>query len=135
MEISVAVRVIYIIPNHPHCNPWHEIRQRATEALEDLQWFYADGMELCGYGQKTFDIATDESGQIVFHQINSGLPPEAFTESKGNEFVDQCMEEARREGEDRRRVPFCDGVIEVLQLARAAAGYHRQTRGVGDRPR
>ncbi len=94
----MAVRVIYIIPTHPHCNPWHEARQRATEALEDVQWFYADGMEQCGYGQKTFDIATDESGQIVFHQINSNLPPEAFTESAGNEFIDLCNEEARREG-------------------------------------
>lgn len=94
----MSVRVIYIIPNHPHCNPWHEARQRATEALEDIQCFYADGMEQCGYGKKTFDIATDESGQIIFHQINSSLPPEAFTESSANEFVDQCNKEARHEG-------------------------------------
>ena len=94
----MAVRVIYIIPNHPHCKPWREARRRATEALEDIQWFYADGMEQCGYGQKTFDIATDESGQIVFHQINSILLPQDFTMSTGKEFVDRCNEEARREG-------------------------------------
>lgn len=93
----MAVRVIYIIPNHPHCKLWPEARQRATEALKDIQWFYADGMEQCGYGRKTFDIATDESGQIAFHQINSSLPPEAFTMSSDNKFMKLCNEEASRE--------------------------------------
>ena len=94
----MAVRVIYIIPNHPHCKPWPEARQRAAEALEDIKWFYADGMERCGYGQKTFGIAIDESGQIVFHQINSSLPPEAFTTAEAKKFTKLCNNEAKREG-------------------------------------
>jgi len=127
----VAVRVIYIIPNHPHYKPWHEAMQRATEALENIQWFFADGMEQCGYGQKTFDIATDESGQIVFHQINSRFPPEAFTMSTGREFVAMCNEEARRKGlfDLKYRTVF---FVEAYSIANGVVSGER-ARGSKDR--
>lgn len=128
----MAVRVIYIIPDHPHGKPWHEARQRATEALEDIQWFYADEMEKCGCGQKTFDMATDESGQIVFHQINSRLPPKAFTKPGGSKFMDLCNEEARREGLlnlNYRRVFFVEAYFVTNGVVSGARAFGSNARG------
>jgi hypothetical protein len=70
------VSVIYIVPSGRE--PWREAQLRATECLEDLQWFFADEMNRLGYGPKTFDIARDESGLVLFHEINSGLPANEF---------------------------------------------------------
>ena len=67
----LTVRVVYIVPMD--AEPWRDARQRATEWLEDMQWFFADEMNRRGYGPKTFRIATDENGALVFHQISSPL--------------------------------------------------------------
>ena len=72
----LTVRVVYVVPSD--AEPWREARQRATEWLEDIQWFFAEEMQRRGYGPKTFGIATDESGALVFHQIGSPLSKEEF---------------------------------------------------------
>jgi hypothetical protein len=70
------VSVIYIVPSDRE--PWHEARLHATECLEDLQWFFADEMNRLGFGPKTFGIARDESGLVLFHEINSVLSAKEF---------------------------------------------------------
>jgi hypothetical protein len=55
-------------------------------------------MDACDHGKKTFDIATDDSGRVVFHQTRSQLPPRAFLEASGTRFMDLCVEEASRAG-------------------------------------
>jgi len=67
--VKTTVRVLYVLPSN--VAPWDETKRRANECLEDIQWFFADEMERRGYGPKTFQIATDKSGALVFHQINS----------------------------------------------------------------
>jgi hypothetical protein len=64
-----TVRVIYVVPKN--ADPWGETKQRATDWLEDIQWFFADEMDRLGYGPKTFQIALDEGGALDFHQFNS----------------------------------------------------------------
>lgn len=71
-----TVRVIYVVPMD--VEPWGETKHRATEWLDDIQWFFADEMSRRGYGPKTFEIAYDESSALVFHQINSPLPKKEF---------------------------------------------------------
>ena len=66
-----TVRVIYVVPKD--VEPWRDVRHRAHEWLEDIQWFFADEMKRRGYGPKTFEIATDSRGALVFHQIESPL--------------------------------------------------------------
>jgi hypothetical protein len=62
-----TVRVIYIVPID--AKPWLEARRRATELLEDLQHFFADEMGRHGYGPKTFEIAYDEDGEVLFEKV------------------------------------------------------------------
>ena len=69
--METTVRVVYVLPNN--VAPWDEARRRANEWLEDIQWFFADQMEKLGYGPKTFRVATDKLGGLVFHEINSPL--------------------------------------------------------------
>jgi len=87
-----TVRVIYIVPMDTE--PWGEASHRATEWLEDMQWFFADEMQRRGHGPKTFKIANDESGGLVLHQINSSLPKKEF----GRNPVNNCKNAAQAHG-------------------------------------
>jgi hypothetical protein len=77
-----TVRVIYVVPIDSE--PWGEAKHRATEWLEDIQWFFADQMERLGYGPKTFEIAKDKDGALIFEQINSPLRKEEFIKARAN---------------------------------------------------
>lgn len=89
-----TVRVVYVVP--ADAEPWGEAKRRVTEWLEDIQWFFADEMERLGYGPKTFEIANDEDGALVFHQICSSLPKEEF--GRGKEAVSNCKKAAQAHG-------------------------------------
>jgi hypothetical protein len=88
----LAVRVIYIVP--ADAEPWDDAKQRATECLEDIQWFFADEMERLGFGPKTFEIARDAAGSLFFHQINSNLSKDDFSMKYWN----NCKNEAQGHG-------------------------------------
>lgn len=87
-----TVRVIYIVPMD--AEPWAETNHRATEWLEDIQWFFADEMKRRDHGPKTFKLANDESGALVLHQINSSLPKKEF----GKHPVNNCKNAAQAHG-------------------------------------
>ena len=87
-----TIRVIYIVP--AGIQPWFEAKQRATECLEDLQWFFADEMNRLGYGPMTFEIARDGEGSLVFYQIDSHLTPDDFRKNYWN----NCKNTARAYG-------------------------------------
>jgi len=87
-----TVRVICVVPIDS--DPWAEAKHRATEWLEDIQWFFADEMKRLGYGSKTFETATDKVGALVFHQINSSLPKKEF----GKHPVNNCKNAAQADG-------------------------------------
>lgn len=83
MKKKYTVRVVYIVPLG--AKPWKEMRHRATEYLEDIQWFFADEMNRHGFGKKTFEIARDSNGELLFHQINDSLDRSQFKEKPWNE--------------------------------------------------
>lgn len=87
-----TVRVIYVVPMD--AKPWGEAKHRATEWLEDIQWFFADEMKRLGYGPKTFETANDEGGTLVFHQIYSSLLKKEF----GKHPVNNCKNAAQAHG-------------------------------------
>jgi hypothetical protein len=89
--------VIYIVPSDQE--PWREAQLHATECLEDLQWFFAYEMNRLGYGPKTFDIARDASGLVLFHEIKSGLIAKEFHAA----YVNNCKNTAH-ELRDRNQV-------------------------------
>jgi len=87
-----TVRVIYVVPMD--AEPWGDAKRRATECLEDIQWFFADEMKKLCYGPKTFEIAYDEGGALVFHQIGSPLTKEEFRK----EYWNNCKNAAQADG-------------------------------------
>ena len=90
------VRVIYIIPSA--AVPWAGAKDRAMEVLEDLQWFFADEMARLGYGQRTFDIARELDGSLLFHQINSPLGREQFIQADRRQYPSRCRSAAKKHG-------------------------------------
>jgi hypothetical protein len=89
----LTVRVIYIVPFD--AAPWPEAKRRATEALEDIQHFYADQMREHGYGPKTFAIAYDSNDQVVFDCLPSAHVTEDFLiETPGHNpgYINLCKE-------------------------------------------
>ncbi len=89
-----SVRVIYIVPSD--AEPWSEAKDRAADVLEDLQWFFADKMDELGHGPKTFDIARDADGSLLFHQIDSPLIKKQFIEADRKQYPARCRSAAER---------------------------------------
>lgn len=87
-----AVRVVYIIPADQQA--WPETQRRATEWLEDMQWFFAGEMQRLGYAPKTFEVARDTHGSVVFHGIRSPMRRAEF----GKDPVDNCKLLAKERG-------------------------------------
>jgi hypothetical protein len=87
-----TVRVIYVVPLD--AEPWEEAKRRATEWLEDIQWFFADEMERYGYGRKTFEIARNECDELVFNQISSSLTKQEFGKNRWR----NCIRAAEAKG-------------------------------------
>jgi hypothetical protein len=90
------VRVIYIIPSD--AEPWPEAKSRANDVLEDLQWFFADEMDRLGHGRKTFGIARDANGSLLFYQINGEFDKKSFLEANKKEYPGWCRDAATRCG-------------------------------------
>lgn len=93
-----TVRVVYVLPRD--VEPWGEAKRRAREWLEDIQWFFADEMNRRGHGPKTFEIATDRQGVVVFHQIKSSLPQEDFRKDPVNNCKKAAQAYGLRNGND-----------------------------------
>lgn len=77
-----TVRFIYVVPKN--VEPWREAKRCAHEWLEDIQWFFADQMKKRDHGPKTFEIATDNKGELVFHQIRTSLSKDEFQNNRVN---------------------------------------------------
>lgn len=105
MKKEYAVRVIYIVPNN--VEPWKDAKRRIVECLEDIQWFFADEMCRHGYGLKTFEIAKNDDGALIFHQINSSL--------KSCEFETSPCGKCKKIAEERKLRSANDIVIYLLE--------------------
>ena len=62
------VRLVYLLPNDRPARPERVTALR--QLIKDTQQFFADEMELQGYGRKTFTLETDKSGEPVVHRID-----------------------------------------------------------------
>jgi hypothetical protein len=95
------VRVIYILPID--ADPWSEAKLHATQVLEDIQKFFRDEMERCGYGLKSFEIATN-GNSLVFHQIVSGLKKIDFETKYWNNCKNAAQDHSLRDTPNIARV-------------------------------
>ena len=61
------VRVIYFLPNDRQPDP--RIDAKLDTLIKDVQQFYADQMDIHGFGRKTFRLETDNAGRVVVHRV------------------------------------------------------------------
>ena len=61
------VRLIYFLPQDRP--PQSDIDKKMDKLIKEVQQFYADQMEIHGFGRKTFQIETDANGNAVVHRI------------------------------------------------------------------
>ncbi len=61
------VRCAYFLPRDRA--PQSDIDAKIDSLIKEVQQFYADQMEVHGFGRKTFQIETDASGKVVVHHL------------------------------------------------------------------
>ena len=76
MNLSAAeprtVRMIYFLPND---RPYRtDVVQRMKDQIRTVQRFYADQMEMHGYGKVTFRVETDSQGEPIVHRVDGQHP-------------------------------------------------------------
>ena len=84
-----VVRVIYLIPNDQEPDP--NMDEKLDTMIKESQAFYADQMEVHGFGRKTFRYEADDAGNLVVHHIN-GRHDDAYYQNAGlawNEILEQ----------------------------------------------
>ena len=62
------VRIIYFLPRDRSIQP--NIWTQLDTLIRDVQRFYADQMEINGFGRKTFTFETDENGETLVYRVD-----------------------------------------------------------------
>ena len=67
-----TVRMIYFLPND---RPYRaDVVQRMKDEIHAIQTFYAEQMEVHGYGEVTFRVETDFKGEPMVHRVDGQQP-------------------------------------------------------------
>jgi len=68
-DVQLLVRAVYLIPNDRA--PEAGYAQKLNQTIKQVRAFYADQMEIKGYGRKTFDFEKDFNGNLIVHQLDA----------------------------------------------------------------
>ena len=66
------VRLIYFLPNDRQPQP--DMDAKLNTQIKEIQRFYANQMEIHGFGRKTFTFETDATGKAVVHRVKGQFP-------------------------------------------------------------
>ncbi len=80
------VRIIYFIPRDSTAQ--FDIWIKLNSLVRRVQEFYADQMEINGFGRKSFTFETDEFGNTIVHQVN-GIFNDWYYHSDTNHKIQQ----------------------------------------------
>ena len=83
--------MIYLLPNDRTYRA--EVVQRMKDQIREVQNFYAEQMELHGYGRITFRVETDEKGEVVVHRVDGQFPVSHY---RGWSGFDPALEDVGR---------------------------------------
>ena len=76
------VRLIYFLPSD---HPYHpEVVQLMKDRILQVQTFFAEQMEAHGYGNKTFRVETDASGEPMVHRVDGQYPDHHYSNYWGS---------------------------------------------------
>ena len=71
-----TVRLIYFLPND---RPFRaEVVDSMKTGIREVQSFYAEQMAAHGHGNKTFQIETDDQGELIVHRVDGGSIGQMF---------------------------------------------------------
>ena len=62
------VRIVYFLPRDRQLQP--DMWTKLDNLIRDVQSFYADQMEINGFGRKTFTFETDEDGEMLVYRFD-----------------------------------------------------------------
>ena len=82
-----TVRMIYFAPNdRPHRS---SMADSMKTAIKQTQIFYAEQMNVRGYGEKTFRFETDDQGEPLIHQMTGQHPDQYYYDTSGEAMYDE----------------------------------------------
>ena len=76
------VRLIYFLPSDRPYRP--EVVQLMKDRILQVQTFFAEQMEAHGYGNKTFRVETDASGEPMVHRVDGQYPDHHYSDYWGS---------------------------------------------------
>ena len=82
-----TVRVVYFTPRDRSGQPG--IWKKLETLLSDVQHFYADQMEINGFGRKTFTYETNENGSIHAHHVKGQFRDRYYHTDTANKVYDE----------------------------------------------
>ena len=66
-SLDYVVRTIYFVPKDRESNP--DMDRKLDALMKSAKQFYADLMEYHGFGEKTFRLETDATGNTIVHHV------------------------------------------------------------------
>ena len=85
-----TVRMIYFLPSD---RPFRqEVVDSMKVVIRRVQTFYAEQMEAQGYGNSTFQIETDATGEPVVHRVAGKHPESSYYDTFGAAMLDELWQ-------------------------------------------
>lgn len=81
------VRIIYFLPSDRNIQPG--IWAKVDRLIRDVQHFYADQMEIHGFGRKTFRYETDESREMLVYRVDGRFRDQHYHTDTAHKVYDE----------------------------------------------
>lgn len=81
------VRIIYFLPSDRSIQPG--IWAKVDRFIRDVQHFYADQMEINGFGRKTFRYETDESREMLVYRVDGRFRDQHYHTDTAHKVYDE----------------------------------------------
>ena len=84
------VRMIYFLPND--LDPLPDIETQVRNQIKDTRQFFADQMQVYGFGRKTFTFETDEDGEPLVHWVDGKFDDAYYHANTGEKVREEIAE-------------------------------------------
>ena len=81
------VRIVYFLPRDRSIQPG--IWRKLDTLIRDVQRFYADQMEINGFGRKTFTYETDEKAEMLVYRVDGQFNDRYYHTNTANKVYDE----------------------------------------------
>ena len=85
--IPDRVRIVYFLPRDRSIQPG--IWRKLDTLIRDVQRFYADQMEINGFGRKTFTYETDAKGETLVYRVDGQFNDRYYHTNTANKVYDE----------------------------------------------